>query len=51
MIFKTENITKVMPGSYDVFISSKGISRWNNKNIALKYWITTESGSKFERSE
>jgi hypothetical protein len=51
MIFKTENITKVMPGSYDVFISSKGVSRWNNKNISLKYWITTESGSKFERVE
>jgi hypothetical protein len=49
MVFKTENITKLMPGSYDVFISSKGISHFKNKNVPLQYWVTTEAGSKFEK--
>jgi gp45 sliding clamp, C terminal len=48
MIFKTENLTKVMPGSYDVAISSKGVSHFKNKNVPLQYYISTESGSKFE---
>ena len=50
MVFKTENITKLMPGSYDVFISSKGISHFKNKTVPLQYWVTTEAGSKFEKS-
>lgn len=50
MVFKTENITKLMPGSYDVYISSKGISHFKNKNVPLQYWVTTEAGSKFEKS-
>ena len=49
MIFKTENISKVLHGSYDVSISSKGISHFKNKTIPLQYWITTEQGSKFEK--
>jgi len=49
MIFKTENITKVLAGTYEVSISSKGISHFKNKNLPLQYWITTEQGSKFER--
>ena len=49
MVFKTENITKIMPGSYDVFISSKGISHFKNKTVPLQYWVTTEAGSKFEK--
>jgi hypothetical protein len=49
MIFKTENITKILPGNYSVFISSKGISHFKNKNISLQYWISTEAGSKFEK--
>ena len=49
MVFKTENITKLMPGSYDVFISSKGISHFKNKTVPLQYWVTTEAGSKFEK--
>jgi hypothetical protein len=47
MIFKTENISKVLPGSYDVDISSKGVSHFKNKNIPLQYYISTEAGSKF----
>ena len=49
MVFKTENITKIMPGSYDVYISSKGISHFKNKTVPLQYWVTTEAGSKFEK--
>ena len=51
MVFKTENISKVLPGSYDVSISSKGVSHFKNKNIPLQYWVTTEQGSKFERKQ
>jgi len=50
MIFKTENISKILVGTYDVNISSKGISNFKNKNIPLQYWITTEQGSKFEKA-
>ena len=48
MIFKTENLMKVMKGNYDVSISSKGVSEFKNKDILLTYWISTETGSKFE---
>lgn len=50
MIFKTENLTKIMAGTYDVSISSKGISNFKNKNVSLQYWITTEQGSKFDKA-
>ena len=49
MIFKTENISKILPGSYEVKISSKGISHFKNKNLPLQYWITTEVGSNFQK--
>ena len=49
MVFKTENITKIMSGSYDVSISSKGISHFKYKTLSLQYWVTTEAGSKFEK--
>lgn len=51
MVFKTENINKLFEGSYDVKISSKGVSHFKNKKIDLEYWITTEAGSKFQKSE
>jgi hypothetical protein len=47
MIFKTENISKVLAGSYEVKVSSKGISHFSNKKFPLQYWITTEVGSTF----
>jgi hypothetical protein len=50
MIFKTENLTKVLPGAYEVAISSKGVSHFKNKNVPLQYYISTEAGSKFEAS-
>ena len=51
MVFKTENINKLLEGSYDVKISSKGVSHFSNKNLPLQYWITTEAGSKFQKAE
>jgi hypothetical protein len=50
MVFKTENLTKILPGAYDVKISSKGVSHFQHKTTPLQYWITTESGSKFEKA-
>ena len=47
MIFKVENL-KMISGSYDVKISSKGISNFKHKTLNLQYWIATEAGSKFE---
>lgn len=45
ILFKTENITKMLNGSYDVKISSKGIAYFKHKTINLQYWISTETGS------
>ena len=50
MVFKTENISKILAGGYDVAISSKGISNFKHKTHPLQYWITTEQGSKFEKA-
>lgn len=50
MIFKTENISKILPGSYTVSISSKGISHFKNTKSPVEYWITTEVGSTFEKA-
>lgn len=49
MIFKTEHLDKVFEGDYTVQISSKGIGLFTNKNVPLKYWISTESGSKIDK--
>jgi hypothetical protein len=48
MLFKVENL-KMISGSYDVKISSKGISNFKHKSLNLQYWIATETGSKFEK--
>ena len=45
-IFTTENL-KMIPGDYDVAISSKGISHFKNKATPVEYWIATEAGSKY----
>jgi hypothetical protein len=42
VVFKTENI-KMIPGSYDVQISFKGISHFKNTKIDIQYWIASES--------
>ena len=49
MVFKTENL-KMIPGDYEVSISSKGISNFKNKNVNLQYWIATEQGSTFTKA-
>ena len=45
-VFKTENM-KMLPGNYDVEISSKGISHYTMQGQKLEYWIATESSSSF----
>jgi len=45
-VFKTENM-KMIPGNYDVEISSKGISHYLLQGTKLQYWIATESTSSF----
>ena len=48
MIFKTENLNKVMEGDYDVFLSSKRISHFKRKGDSLQYWIALEQNSTFD---
>ena len=50
ILFKSEVVGKLLPGTYDVEISSKGVSQFNNKNLPIKYWLSTEPGSNFESS-
>ena len=45
-VFKTENM-KMIPGNYDVEVSSKGISHFTLQGQKLEYWIATESTSSF----
>ena len=45
-VFKTEKM-KMIPGNYDVEISSKGISHFSLQGQKLQYWIATESSSSF----
>lgn len=49
MIFKTENIQKVLAGPYDIKVSSKGIAQFKNTKFPIEYFITTEVGSTFEK--
>ena len=42
MVFLTENL-KMIPGSYDVEISSKGLSLFKNKNQDIQYYVATEA--------
>ncbi len=46
MFFKVENL-KVLKGTYDVSISSRGISHWINDDISLEYWIALEPDSEY----
>ena len=45
--FKTENL-KVLKGTYNVSISTRGISHWSNVDIPLEYWIALEPDSIYE---
>jgi hypothetical protein len=44
--FKEENL-KIVPGNYDVVISSKLLSRFTNQNIDVTYYIALEPDSSF----
>ena len=46
MYFKTENL-KMVAGDYNVHISSKGISHFENMTIKLDYWIALEPDSNY----
>jgi len=48
MIFKTENLNKIMEGEYDVSLSSKRISHFKREGDSLQYWIALEQNSTFE---
>lgn len=43
-VFKSENL-KVLPGDYDVSITSKGISHFSGNDV--EYWVSIESNSTF----
>ena len=45
--FKMENI-KIIPGAYDVVISSKLLSEFTNTQYNLKYFIALEPDSTFK---
>jgi len=45
MIFKVDNIIKLISSSYDVKISSKGLSKWTANSIF--YYVATEAASTF----
>ena len=46
IVFKKETL-KIVPGDYDVSISSKGISHFKHKKLALEYWIALEATSDY----
>ena len=44
--FKVENL-KLLPGSYDVEVSSKRISYFKNQKLPIEYWIALEPESSY----
>ena len=48
MIFKTENLNKIMEGDYSVALSSKRISHFRRTSDSLQYWIALEQNSTYE---
>lgn len=44
--FKVENI-KIIPGAYDVVVSSKFLAQFTNPRYNLSYWIALEPDSNF----
>ena len=48
--FKVENL-KVMPGTYDVELSSKKISHFTNTKLGVQYWIALEPESSFKPND
>ena len=48
MIFKSENLNKIMEGAYNVSLSSKRISHFKREGDSLQYWIALEQNSTFD---
>ena len=48
MIFKTENLSKILPGSYEVVISKKLLSRFQSEDKNLTYYIALEPDSTYD---
>ena len=48
MIFKSENLNKIMEGDYHVSLSSKRISHFKRNSDSLQYWIALEQNSSYE---
>ena len=46
--FKVENL-KMISGDYDVSVSSKSISHFQNKILPIQYWIALEPDSKISK--
>ena len=46
MFLRMENI-KVINGNYTVFVSSKGIAQFTNRDIAVEYFIALEPDSTY----
>ena len=44
--FKVDNL-KIMPGDYDVEVSSKKISHFTNTKMGVEYWIALEPESTY----
>jgi hypothetical protein len=39
---------RFVPGAYEVTVASKGIGHFKNTAMSVEYWVTTETGSKYE---
>ena len=48
LVFKAENLSKIMEGDYHVALSSKRISHFKRKTDTLNYWIALEQNSTYE---
>ena len=46
--FKIDNL-KIIPGDYDIAVSSKSISHFKNKTKPVEYWIALEPDSKVNK--
>jgi hypothetical protein len=44
MLFKTENL-RMIPGSYQVSISFRGIASFKHTEKDIQYWVATDIGS------
>lgn len=47
LVFRTENL-KMLPGSYNIEISSKGIAKFDEPSKGLVYFVTLETSSVYQ---